>query len=63
MVTLKIEDDYFDKIISFLKILPKKAVTIEEESQEQNLKEVEQNIACAFDDVKNRRTRTVRTIS
>lgn len=36
---------------------------IEEEDQEQKLKETEQDIACAFDDIKQGRTKTVRTIA
>lgn len=68
MVTLKIEDDYFDKIISFLKILPKKAVTIEEnnineKSSKIKLKQIEQDIVSSFDDIKQDRTKTIRTIT
>ena len=43
-VTLKIQDDYFDKIISFLEILPKKAVKIEKQEEEKKLKEIEKSI-------------------
>jgi len=62
-VTLKIQDDYFDKIISFLEILPKKAVRIEQQKEEEKLKEIERNIICAFDDIEQGRTKKVRTIA
>ncbi|MDD3443728.1 MAG: hypothetical protein PHW89_10785 [Sulfurimonas denitrificans] len=62
-VTLKIEDDYFDKIISFLEILPKKAVKIEQQDEEKKLKQIEKNIICAFDDIKQGRTKKIRTVA
>ena len=62
-LTLKINDDYFDKIVSFLEMLPKKAVKIEQLDEEKNLKEIEKNILCAVDDIKHNRTKKVRTIS
>lgn len=62
-VTLKIEDDYFDKIISFLEILPKKAVKIEQKDEEKKLREIETDILCAFDDIKHGRTKKIRTVA
>ena len=47
-VTLKIQDDYFDKIISFLEILPKEAVKIEKQEEEKKLKEIEKSIICSL---------------
>mgnify|MGYP000653879944 CR=1 FL=1 len=44
-ITLNIRDDYFDKIISFLEILPKKAVKIERQD-EKKLKEIEEKYYC-----------------
>lgn len=62
-VTLKIQDDYyFDKIISFLEILPKKAVKIEKQEEEKKLKEIEKSIICSFDDIEQGRTKKIRTV-
>ena len=62
-VTLKIQDDYFDKIISFLEILPKKAVIIEQQNEEEKLKDIEKNIISAFEDIKQGKTKKVRTVA
>ena len=62
-VTLKIQDDYFDKIISFLEILPKKAVKIEKQEEEKKLKEIEKNIICSISDIKQGRTKKIRTVA
>jgi len=62
-VTLKIQDDYFDKIISFLEILPKKAVRIEQQKEEKQLKEIEKNIICSFDDIEQGKTKKIGTVA
>ena len=66
-LTLKISDDYFDKIVSFLEILPKKAIIIEQiieqKSEEKKLKEIEKDILCAVDDIKYGNTKHIKTIS
>ena len=62
-VTLKIQDDYFDKIISFLEILQKKAVIIEQQNEEEKLKDIEKNIISAFEDIKQGKTKKVRTVA
>jgi hypothetical protein len=62
-LTLKINDDYFDKIVSFLELLPKKAVKIDQTHEEKSLKEIEKEILYAVDDIKNNRTKKVRKIS
>jgi len=60
---LKINDDYFDKIVSFLELLPKKAVTIAKENDHIKLKEIENDLASAVNDVKKGRTKKIRTIA
>lgn len=62
-LTLQINDDYFDKIVSFLEILPKKAVKIQQHDKEQKLKEIEQDLSCAFEDIKHNRTKKIRSIT
>lgn len=61
-LTLKIEDDYFDKIIAMLKTLPEKALQIEEETPEDKLASLKNEIKSAMDDVKTGRTKVVRVI-
>ena len=62
-LTLQISDDYFDKIVSFLEILPKKAVKIEQQDEEKKLKEIEHELLSSVDDIKYGRTKKVRTIA
>lgn len=62
-LTLKINDDYFDKIVSFLELLPKKAVTISKENEQNKLKEIESDLLSAVNDVKTGRTKKIRTIA
>ena len=62
-VTLTISDDYFERIISFLKMLPKKAIQFEEEiEQKKEKKKIEKHILSAVDDIKYGRTKKIRTI-
>ena len=62
-LTLKIRDDYFEKIISFLEILPKKAVKIELSTQDKKLHEIESEMRAAMDDIEHGRTKKVGTIA
>jgi len=61
-LTLKINDDYFDKIVSFLELLPKRAVKIEQSTKEKKLKEIESELLYAVEDITQGRTKKVRTI-
>ncbi len=60
-LTLKINDDYFDKIVSFLEILPKKAVKIEKEQA--NLDDFQRNIKSAMTDIKTGKSKVLRVVS
>ena len=62
-LTLKINDDYFDKIVSFLELLPKKAVTIAKDNEQNKLKEIESDLVSALNHVKMGRTKKIRTIA
>jgi hypothetical protein len=61
-LTLKINDDYFDKIVSFLEILPKKAVQIENDERQANLDDFQHNIKSAMNDIKNGQSKTLRVV-
>ena len=62
-LTLRINDDYFDKIVSFLEILPKRAVKIEERDKSKKLKKIKEEIFYATNDISQGRTKKVRTIT
>lgn len=61
-LTLKINDDYFDKIVSFLEILPKKAVKIENDKQETSLNDFQHNIKSAMADIKTGKSKILRVV-
>jgi len=62
-LTLQISDSYFDKIISFLEMLPKKAVKIVQSDKEKQLKDIEKELLASIDDIKQGRTKKMRTIA
>ncbi|QNM90554.1 hypothetical protein HOO34_02130 [Aliarcobacter cryaerophilus] len=43
-LNLKIKDEYFDRIVSFLELLPKNSIVIEKDSKQQKLDEIKQTI-------------------
>jgi len=62
-VTLKIDEAYFDKFISFLEILPKKMVKIVNDTKtEQELEYHKKMINESLNDIKNKNTTRVKTI-
>ena len=62
-LTLQINDEYFDKIVSFLELLPKKAVKIKQEEKEKKILKIKEELICASEDIKQGRTKKVRMIS
>jgi predicted alpha-1,6-mannanase (GH76 family) len=61
-LTLKINDNYYDKILSFLELLPKKAVKIKQIEKEKELKEIEQELLHSINDINTGNTQKVRSI-
>jgi hypothetical protein len=62
-ITLKVSDSYFDSFMSFLNMLPKKAVRIEKTEEQKKLEAFEADIKEAFEDVRlGRVTKTGKTI-
>jgi hypothetical protein len=61
-LTLKIRDDYFDKIVSFLEILPKRAVRIEDTSKQEDLDNLKNGIKNAMIDIKTGNSKIIRVI-
>jgi hypothetical protein len=61
-LTLKISDDYFDRFVAFVDMLPKKAVKIAEDKKSKEIELLQNEIKEAFKDVKSRRVKSVRTI-
>lgn len=61
-VNLQIKDDYFEKIISFLEMLPKDVIKIKEVAKSAQLEEIESDLLRAFEDIKKGNTKFVRVI-
>lgn len=61
-LTLKISDDYFDRFVAFVDMLPKKAVKIAEDKKSKEIETLQNNIKEAFEDVKAGRVKSIRTI-
>jgi len=62
-LTLRIKDDYFDRFVSFLELFPKKAVKIEDNSKQQQLNSIKEQISEAMEDVKAGRSSVLRIIN
>mgnify|MGYP006919334591 FL=1 len=60
-LTLKIKDDYFDRLVSFLELLPKKAVKIERDDKLQ-LDSLKEQISEAVADIKAGRSSVLRVV-
>jgi hypothetical protein len=61
-LTLKISDDYFDRVVGLIEMLPKKAVKIAEDKKSQEIEALQRNIKEAVEDVKAGRVKSIRTI-
>ena len=61
-LNLKIKDEYFDRIVSFLELLPKNSIVIEKDSKQQKLDEIKQTIIKSKKDVENGKIKIVRKI-
>lgn len=62
-LNLKIRDEYFDKIVSFLELLPKESIIIEKDAKQEKLDSIKKSILCAKKDIKNGNTKVIRKIS
>jgi len=61
-LTLKISDDYFDRFVAFVDMLPKKAVKIAEDKKSKEIETLQNDIQEAFENVKFGRVKSIRTI-
>lgn len=61
-LTLKINDDYFDKFVAFLELLPKKTVIIEEDKKQKELNIIQNEIKEAMNDVELGHSKILRVI-
>lgn len=61
-LTLKISDDYFDKFVAFLEMLPKKTIEIETIKQDKELDVLQKNVKQAMSDIKAGRSKTIRVV-
>ena len=60
-LTLKVKDDYFDRLVSLLELFPKKAIKIEDDSK-QHLDNIKKQMDEAMADIKAGRSNTLRVI-
>jgi hypothetical protein len=61
-VTLKISDDYFNTVVEFLNILPKKSVRIDACGDDDNIANLKSDISKSFKEIKKGKTRAVKVI-
>lgn len=61
-LNLKIKDEYFDRIVSFLELLPKNSIVIEKDSKQQKLDEIKQTIIKSKKDIEDGKIKIVRKI-
>ena len=61
-LNLKIKDEYFDRIVSFLELLPKNSIVIEKDSKQHKLDEIKQTIIKSKKDVEDGKIKIVRKI-
>ncbi len=61
-LTLKISDDYFDKFVAFLEMMPKKAVKIEESQSKNEIDLLQKNIRQAISDIQAGRSKVIRVV-
>ena len=61
-LNIKIKDEYFDKFVSFLELLPKKAIKIEEPVQKKNLDNIKKELKNAIKDIEKGHSNIIRVI-
>lgn len=61
-VTLKISDDYFNTVVEFLNILPKKSVKVDVCGDDDNIVNLKSDISKSFKEIKKGKTRIVKVI-
>lgn len=61
-LTLKISDDYFDKFVAFLEMMPKKSVKIETTSSKKEIGLMQNSIKQAMSDIDAGRSKVIRVV-
>lgn len=61
-LNIKIKDEYFDKFVSFLGLLPKTAIKIEEPAEINKLDDIKKELKNAVKDIEKGRSSIVRVI-
>ena len=61
-LNIKIKDEYFDKFVSFLELLQKKAIKIEEPVQKKNLDNIKKELKNAIKDIEKGHSNIIRVI-
>jgi hypothetical protein len=61
-LTLKISDDYFDKFVAFLEMMPKKAIKIEKLNNGNDVELLKKSIKHAMSDINTGRSKIIRVV-
>jgi hypothetical protein len=61
-LTLKISDDYFDKFVAFLEMMPKKSVKIETTGSKKEIDLMQNSIKQAMSDIDAGRSKVIRVV-
>lgn len=61
-LNIKIKDEYFDKFVSFLELLPKTAIKIEESDENKKLDDIKKELNNAVKDIEKGYSNIVRVI-
>ncbi|CAM3839142.1 hypothetical protein [Arcobacter cloacae] len=61
-LNIKIKDEYFDKFVSFLELLPKTAIKIEEPAEKNKLDKIKKELKNAIEDIEEGRSNIIRVI-
>ena len=61
-LTLKIRDDYFDKFVTFLEMMPKKFLKIETVGSKKEIDRMQKSIKQAMSDIDAGRTKVIRVL-
>lgn len=61
-LNIKIKDEYFDKFVSFLELLPKTTIKIEEPAEKNKLDKIKKELKNAIEDIEEGRSNIIRVI-
>lgn len=61
-LNIKIKDEYFDKFVSFIELLPKNTIKIENTKEENNLNSIKRELTNAIKDIEKGHSNIIRVV-